>query len=182
MSIFGDKSLFAIECEKSCVINNFTYINFQFWIGDEKVGDYEDEISLSSCLSYFLDFLKFSGQRHELELDQMLKEDVFRVIYESIILTIPENVNIEEILSGEYVIENPVTPKFENIQERFHLDSIGMSSFQDKFSIILVETELGFERIIWRKIASMKIREIILPPHYFETVANQFIFSFSGRI
>jgi hypothetical protein len=182
MSIFGDKSLFAIEYEESCIISSSIYINFQFWIGGERIGDYEDEISLSSCLSYLSDFLKFSAQRYEFDLDQMDKEEIFKTIYDSIVLTIPDHVSIDEILSGEYIIEIPITPRFENIQERFHLDSIGMSAFQDKFSIILVETELKFGRIIWRKIADMKIREVILPPNYFESVANQFIFSFSERI
>lgn len=181
MSIFGDKSIFAIDCEESRVISGSTYINFQFWSGGIRIGDYEDEISLSSCLGYFSDFLSFSGQRYEPDLDKMDKEDVFKAIYDSIVFTIPDHVSMGEVLSGEYVMEIPVTPKFENIQERFHLDSIGMSSFQDKFSIILIETESRFERLIWRKITDMKIQEVILPPNYFETISKQFIFSFSEK-
>jgi Immunity protein 42 len=175
MSIFGDKSLFAIEYEHSCGHNSHTYIHFRFWAGGQEIGDYEDIIYLSDCLCYLSDFLKLSNQRYEPELEQKSREDIFRIIYDSCMVTLPDQIRLEDILSNNLVTQESNPQKFNNIQERFHLDSIGMSSFQDRFNIILIEDRSGNQRLIWRTLSDMKIYEVNLPFKTFETVANQFL-------
>lgn len=175
MSIFGDKSLFAIEYENSHEHNSPIYIHFRFWAGGQEIGDYEDIIYLSDCLCYLSDFLKLSRQRYEPELEQKSKEDIFKIIYDAFIITLPDQIRLEDILSNNLVVQECDPQKFDNIQERFYLDSIGMSSFQDKFNVILIEDSLGNERLIWRTLSNMKIYEIHLPSKTFETVANDFL-------
>ncbi len=164
MSIFGNKSFFAIEYEKTRVIDKYIYINFRFWAGGQEIGDYEDEIYLHTCLSYLSDFLKLSDQRYEPELEQKNKDDVFQIIYDVMFVEPPEDVD-----------SNFFYRKVADLGTRFHLDSIGSSSFDDKFNIILIDTSSGYERLIWRTLSDMEIHEITLPPKTFETVANQFL-------
>jgi hypothetical protein len=145
------------------------------WAKENSIGDYEDEIFLTSCVAYLEDFLSFSGQRYEPDLDQKSKEEIFELVYDSVIFTLPARFTIGELLNHNFSSDRGSITPYENVQERFHLDSIGMSSFQDKFNIILVENILGEEKLIWRTISDMQIREVTLPAKCFEDVANQFL-------
>ncbi|RUR81868.1 Imm42 family immunity protein [Chlorogloeopsis fritschii PCC 9212] len=176
MSIFGDKSSFAIECQVSRVIDGQTFAHLRLWVGGKPIGDYEDEIVLSSCISYLLDFLKFTGDRYEPNLDEKSKEEVFQLIFDSVVYTIPTGITtLSEIVSIYNSSNDKAQLLYENIERRFHLDSFGMSSFSDKFNLILVETKSGKQRLIWRALSDMKIHEALLEPKSFEAIANQFL-------
>ncbi|NJL77642.1 MAG: hypothetical protein HC836_35470 [Richelia sp. RM2_1_2] len=175
MSIFGDISIFAIECQVSRLLEERVYANFQIWVGGKSIGDYEDEIMLYSCMSYLSDFLKFTGNRYEPDLDEKSKEEVFQIIFDSVVYTLPVGKNWNEIFTNYNPSNEDAQPPYEDIQRRFHLDSFGMSSFSDKFNLILVETKTGKQRLIWRAISDMKVHEQILEPGSFEAVANQFL-------
>jgi len=174
MSIFGDQSIFAIECQVSRLLEKRVYTHFQVWVGGKPIGDYEDEIMLYSCMSYLSEFLKFTGNRYEPELDEKSKEEVFKMIFDSVVYTLP----VEKTWNEIFAIYNPsdgIQPPYEDIMRRFHLDSFGMSSFSDKFNLILVETQSGKQRLIWRAISDMELHEQILEPKGFEAIANQFL-------
>jgi predicted house-cleaning noncanonical NTP pyrophosphatase (MazG superfamily) len=176
MSIFGDKSSFAIECQISRVLNGQTYAHLRLWVGGKPIGDYEDEIILSSCISYLSDFLKFTGNRYEPDLDEKSKEEVFQLIFDSVVDTIPTGITtLSEMVSIYNSSNDNAQPLYDNIERRFHLDSFGMSSFSDKFNLILVETKSGKQRLIWRTLSDMEIHEALLKPKSFEAIANQFL-------
>jgi len=183
MSIFGAKSIFAIECQVSRILDERVYTHFQVWIGGKPVGDYEDEIVLWSCISYLSDFLKFTGNRYEPDLDKKSKEEVFHLIFDSVVSTLPAGIKIWSEIVSIYNSSNDNTqPPYEGIERRFHLDSFGMSSFLDKFNLILVETKSGKQRLIWRAISDMKVHEQILEPRSFEAIANQFLLWAESKI
>jgi hypothetical protein len=173
MTLFGNKTIFAIECELSRAFTNPIYIHFRFWAGGENIGNYEDEIFLSTCISYLKEFMEFAGQRFEPELEGQSKEDIFRLIFDSVVFTVPPGMNISEFICGGASFEENPMPRYKNIEKRFHLDAVGVSSF-DKFNIILVETLSGEERLIWRTLSDMELHEIVIPLKGFETVAKQF--------
>ena len=176
MSIFGTKSIFAIECQVSRVLDGQVYAHLRLWVGGKPLGDYEDEIVLYSCISYLSDFLKFTGNRYEPDLDEKSKEEVFNIIFDSVVYTVPDGITTwSEIVSIYNPSNDDTQPPYEDIENRFHLDSFGMSSFSDKFNVILVETKSGKQRLIWRAISDMKVHEQILGSRIFESVANQFI-------
>ncbi len=175
MSIFGNKSNFAIECQVSRILDNKLYLNFQLWIDEESIGDYEDEIPLSGCIGYLIDFLKFSDDRYEPDLEDKSKDEVFDKIFNSVIYTFPKGATLEQMINFGFHLDNSNLPQYENIELRFHLDPLGMSSFADKFNIILVETKDKRQRIIWRNLSDLKLHETILKPKTFETIAIQFL-------
>lgn len=175
MSIFGDKYSFAIESQVSRVLDERVYIHFQVWVGGKPIGDYEDEIMLYSCISYLSDFLKFTGNRYEPDLDKKSKKEVFQIIFDSVVYTLPAGKTWNEIFANYNPSNEDTQPPYEDIQRRFHLDSFGMSSFSDKFNLILVETKSGKQRLIWRAISDMELHEQILEPRSFEAIANQFL-------
>ncbi|MCC5670195.1 hypothetical protein LC653_42000 [Nostoc sp. CHAB 5784] len=82
---------------------------------------------------------------------------------------------MSEMLAIYGSLSDNTQPTYENIERRFHLDSFGMSSFSDKFNVILVETKSGKQRLIWRVLSEMKVYEVFLEPKSFEAVANQFL-------
>ena len=176
MSIFGDKYSFAIECKVSRMLDGQTFAHFQLWAGGKSIGDYEDEIFLSTCISYLLDFLQFTGNRYEPDLDEKSKEEVFKSIFDSVVYTIPAGITtFNEIVAIYNSLSDNTQLLYKNVQRRFHLDSFGMSSFSDKFNVILVETKRGKQRLIWRVISDMKVHEVFLEQKSFEAIANQFL-------
>lgn len=176
MSIFGDKYSFAIECQVSRVLDEQTFAHFQLWAGGQSISDYEDEIILSVCRNYLLDFLQFAGNRYEPELDEKSKEEVFNLIFNSVVYTIPTGITtLNEMMAIYNTPSDNAQTLYENVERRFHLDSFGMSSFSDKFNVILVETESGKQRLIWRVLSDIKIHEVFLEPNSFEAIAHQFL-------
>lgn len=176
MSIFGNKYNFAIECQVSRVLDGQPYAYLRLWAVGKSIGDYEDEIVLSICMRYLLDFLQFTGNRYEPDLDKKSKEEVFQLIFDSVVYTIPTGITtLSELIASYTPPNNNAQPLYENIERRFHLDSFGMSSFLDKFNLILVETQSGKQRLIWRVISEMKVYEALLEPKTFEATANQFL-------
>lgn len=175
MIFFGERAIFAIECNIARIINKHIYINFQYWADGKNIGDFNAEIDLSSCRKRMSRFLKMSHQRYEQKLEGKTKEEILGLIYDSVILTIPEGTNLDEILSDRTYVVEDISVDIEDIEERFHLDSIGSSSFDDEFSVVLLETKLGYDRLIWRVISSMDIFEAAIPSQKFDIVSQEFL-------
>jgi len=96
------------------------------------------------------------------------------LIFDSVVRTLPAGKTWNEIIATCNSSSDNTQPPYEDILRRFHLDSFGMSSFSDKFNLILVETKSGNQRLIWRAISDMELHEQILEPGSFEAIANQF--------
>lgn len=174
MSVFGDKSVLAIESEISRILSGKKYAHLRLWAAGKSIGDYEEEVVLLSCISHLTEFLKFTGNRYESDLNNKSKEEVFQLIFESVVVTLPSGLkNLSEIISF-YNSKEKIESPYENIISRFHVDSFGMSAL-DGFNIILVETGSGSQRFIWRANSDMKLHEVFLQDNEFESVANQFL-------
>ena len=145
------------------------------WVAGHSVGDYSDSADLRGCLNWLIDSVSGADDRREPSLDDCSKEEVFRLIYETFVLTIPKGVHLLEYEppeeSDEMVAARLTYPDARN---RFHLDHVGMSSF-DQWSVILVARGDGAQRFIWKKSRDYKIFETILSEHCFEEVASKFI-------
>ena len=175
MVCFGDKSNFAIECQVSRNLDNQPYINFRLWIDEKPIGDYEDEIPLFGCTSYLINFLKFSETRYEADLENKSKEEVFDQIFNSVIFTFPEGLTMDDLIRKNSELYKLTPAPYEKMEERFHLDPLGLSSFADKFNVILVEKKDRRQRLIWRNLFNLELHEKVLEPQSFESVAAQFL-------
>jgi hypothetical protein len=174
--IFGEKQVFAIECEIVDQIDSWVYANFCFWIEGAKVGAYQETIVLKASIAWLKEFLRNSEKRCIPLFDSMDKEIVFRLIYETVIVTPLKNSSILEMIpeNKEETASGRLALSDSEIINRFHLDDVGMSSF-DEYSIILINREDGKQRIIWKHVDESSVHEAILPPDYFENIAIQFV-------
>jgi hypothetical protein len=172
--IFGDKSKFAIECEPVLFDGRSHQVRFRFWAANTPIGDWEDTIQLHASVNWLKDFLRYSGDRYEPSLEDKSKDEVFRLIYESVVLTVPKGMTLREFvdLPDTEPDENP--PIYRSARERFHLDQVGMSSV-DNWSSILLERGDGTARLIWRNVDDLELHEVLLPPRYFDMVADQYL-------
>ena len=172
--IFGDSSIFAIECEITERIEDWTYAHFRLWADGDSIGDYDDEMDLQGGVYHLEKFLKYSDSRSEPGTDDKTKEEVFQIVFDSVMLTFPK-----EASSFDVPIPDESLVQYPNMIPRFHLDQSGMSSFSDKWNVILIERRDEAARLIWRELTDdlkdMEIREAILSPGYFEDVTIKFI-------
>lgn len=174
--LFGTTSTFGIECEITYRYDEtWTYGHIRMWADANPIGDYEDSTHLRACLNWLVDFLSYADVRCEPSLDNKSKEEVFRLLFDSCMLTMPEGVGILEFVPEEAEELDAARLAYPQARERFHLDGVGMSSFSDKWNVILVEKSDRFQRLIWRNLKDMRIQEALLPPGCFEAVAAQFV-------
>ncbi|WP_321532122.1 Imm42 family immunity protein [uncultured Desulfuromonas sp.] len=154
--LFGDKSLFAIECEVTEQLDEWDFGHIIFWFCNNAVGNWEDSTDLRGCLNWLNKFSSQVCNRFEDALEGLNKESVFKLLYDSVIFT------------GTSEIKEK--PKFEDIFSRFHISHLGMSSFE-QFDILLIEQQNGQQRCLWRHADSNEINECYLPKKEMQRVA-----------
>jgi hypothetical protein len=155
--LFGDKGLFAIECELTEQINGWVFGHILFWLCGNAVGNWEDSTDLKGCFNWLKKFVNEVCSRFERALMELNKEAVFKLLYDSVMFT--EDSDIKE------------TPKFDDIFSRFHISHLGMSSFE-QFDILLIEQPDGEQRCIWRYAGNNDVHECYLPKGEMQRVAK----------
>jgi hypothetical protein len=174
--IFGDKSELAIECDIIKIHSEqWVFAYFRFWANNNPIGDYEDSMDLLSGSRWLKTFLNCPDGRYESTLDDKGAEEVFSLIFDSVMLTVPKGSSLKELLEEVTPLPDSSTPPYPSIIRRFHLDQVGMSSFMDKWNVILVDTANKSQRLIWRNLDDMKIFEANLPAGKFEEISNMFL-------
>ena len=155
--IFGDKKIFAIECELTDRIDDWVYGYIVFWFCGQPVGDWDDSTDLKGCLSWLKNFASEARNRFEPELEWADKDTAFEWLYESVMHK-----------NGE----NPInTPKFEDVFSRFHIAHLGMSSF-DRFDLILIEQPHSKQRCLWRHESNNEVHECYIPEGEMQKIAK----------
>jgi hypothetical protein len=173
--VFGDKKTFAIECTPTASLDSTVYGHFLFWAANSVLGDPEQEALLRACVTYLAQSLQFQGKRHEPEFDNLTAEQLFAVLYDSMMYYPPPGTLPAEWLNDASAEEFRAPPYDWAARDRFHLDHVGMSSFADNIGIILVETFDGQQRLIWRNLNDWQVGEVILKRGQFEQTAHMFL-------
>lgn len=161
--IVGQPKDFAIEWEVVRSVDNWVFGHFRFWTQGEAIGDWDDLVDLKGCRKWLHSFVTTPQNRFELEICNLSKEVIFNLLFDSIM----------PVIAGS---QTNLNPPIENIETRFHISYVGMSSF-DHFDILLLET-LDWQRLLWRNAHDMLIKEIYLPPQQIQKVAEQFCLEF----
>lgn len=155
--IIGSLKSFAIECEiVEWVDTTWVFGHLRFWLGGSPIGDWEDWTSLKDCIAWFRDFIDNPENRFEPVLKDKPKEEIFRLLYNSVMN-----------------VQDPILPPFEQVYKRFHISHLGMSAFADYVVLLLLE-EPHCQRVIWKKIAEPMIHEVVLPPGELQHVGEEF--------
>lgn len=164
--VVGNKSRFAIACEIEYLIDNHVLGRFQFWVEEKPIGDWDDLAYLLGCANGLYEFVKLPKNRFELELENKSKEEVFFLLFDSFMPA---------------ATEEDVEPPFEGTERRFHISYLGMSSFIDRFDVLLIETECE-QRILWRDAKDQVMHEAILPANEIQAVAIEFCRWFASQV
>jgi hypothetical protein len=155
--LFGDKGLFAIECELTERLDGWVFGHILFWLCGNAVGNWEDSTDLKGCLNWLKKYANEVCNRFEDALEGLSKESVFKLLHDSVMLT--EGIDIKE------------KPKFDDIFSRFHISHLGMSSFE-QFDILLIEQPNGEQRCLWRCAGNNDVQECYLPKEEMQRVAK----------
>lgn len=174
--LFGDVATFAIECEVTVRFDaRWTFGHFRMWAAGQSVGDYGDSADLRGCLNWLVDAVSSVDARCEPTLDDRSKVEVFQLVYDPFMVAIPKGVPFWDIEFPEETDERvSARSAYPDAMNRFHLDHVGMSSFE-KWSVLLIERGDGGQRLLWRRISDTEIGECVLRPNCFEDVASEFI-------
>ncbi len=156
--LFGDKGIFAIECELTEREDGWVFGHILFWLCGNAVGNWKDSTDLKGCLNWLEKFANDVCNRYEDNLNELDKESVFKLLYDSVMFT--EDSGKKE------------KPKFDDIYSRFHISHLGMSSF-DQFDILLIEQPNAEQRCLWRCADNNDVQECYLPKEEMQRVAKQ---------
>ncbi|KEQ16545.1 Imm42 family immunity protein [Endozoicomonas numazuensis] len=184
MTIVGNSSIFSIEWSltKKCCDGN-QYANFCFWVNNQKLGNFEEEVILSSTIKYLEIFLDNCSNRTINFLSGLTKEEIFGYIYDGVMHTLPSGENkLHESIARAEPEKIEDYRYLSQLRKIFHLDDVGGSAFWDKYNVILFnDLYLKVQRIIWRNLSDMSLHEFTIPEHYFDDVARMFLYE-SNRI
>jgi hypothetical protein len=126
---FGDKSQFAVSVEslyKSKETGN-TYGHFAFWANSQQIGNWEDVCHLTGVVYWCRQFVNTPVNRFEPTLALLSKEKAFATVYD------PEMVYKVTQLEPSFIIPRAGS--------RFNISHLGMSSFDDFFAVLLLQTK-----------------------------------------
>ena len=152
--ILGDKRKFAIEWEVEAISDTGTILGkYCFWSNQQRIGDWDDTVSLSACPAWCETFLSRPNDRYESDLFDMSKEQVLTVIYDDFF--------------GQGIERYP------DVYHRFILQELGMSSF-DKIDLTILE-DGKTQRLIWRGVPDLVVYESVFPDATIQSVMRDFV-------
>ena len=167
--LIGDKKSMAIEIEILEIIEGWIFGTFFFWLSGKIVGDPKDrQVDLQGCTNWLKDFVENPRDRFEPNLYNMEMGQVFLLLNASVI-------------SGNQDVYFAKEP-FEDTFSRFHIEHLGMSSF-DQLNMVLIENENQQQRCIWQQ-NDQEIKEAFLTKGEIQKIAKMAIDYFEdiGRV
>jgi len=154
--LVGDKQNFAIETEILEIVDGWVFGTFVFWLAGETVGDPKDkQVDLKGCINWLKDFVYNSRNRFEINLYDMELGQTFLLLNASATL-------------GNQDMSFAKEP-YNDIFSRFHIEHLGMSSF-DQLTMILIENGNQQQRCIWQQ-NDQAIKEAFLKKRTMQEIA-----------
>lgn len=176
MPIVGEKRLFAIEWASVEDPRVTKSIHLCFWANGEQVGNYADEVYLHTTCSYLDAFISRACDRNWPEAISIPKEEIFSVTYQAIMHTPPNGDGMHEYIGRaeeKHIVDHT---EASNLREIYHMDDIGQSCFYDTANIVLVSDQMADrQKLVWRNLHTMKLREVVLPYGYVERIGREFL-------
>jgi immunity protein 42 of polymorphic toxin system len=154
--MIGDPAVFAIEWQETWAneARQGMIGHFCFWISGARLGDGDEEISLSMSAHWLRGFLSHAHERQLPFLEGSSKEDVLAYIFDS-----HHNWELDS-----------------HLRRVFYLQEVGGEAIRDKFKIVLLnDISLGKQRIIWEDCLASIISETWLPENTFDSIVERFL-------
>lgn len=157
MTTFGHKSIFAIEVDRVWEADSYHCSALRFWIGGEPVGDWEETTLLTACILWMEEFCEYQAERILPESHLESAEGLFRELYRN-------------------YYEGDPNASTSHLRTFFHMDQTGMSSFVDKYGILLVTSNNGTARLIWKCLEKgEKLHDFTLVAGEVERIGREFV-------
>jgi hypothetical protein len=126
---------FAIDVEITGLTAGWIHGRIRFWFHKQVCGDWEDTVDIRGSYSWLKDFGDFPKNRFEPGLLEMSPFEVFEVLVRSVISEGPNQPRREEV--------------FQQTMERFHIDHLAQSSFDQVFIVLIEDNEV--QRCLWQQ-------------------------------
>jgi hypothetical protein len=139
--IFGQSVNFKVESVCIGSTDGRLYGGFRFHIADRPIGNLGDVIELTSSARWARTFLKAAPRRVRADLDSATTAEVFDIVYQRYISGVSQTrTGNTEIIPAHQLESWDRDP--------YLLDDIGESSIRDKYTILVIGTSGGEDRII----------------------------------
>lgn len=161
--VVGHLDDFAIEWEIVESVDTWLLGHIRFWVQGQELGDWDDLADLKGCRNWLYSFAHTPQNRFEAALGLLHKEAIFSLLFDSVM----------PVIAGS---ATSAYPPFPNVETRFHISYLGMSSF-DHFDILLLESS-EWQRILWRNAHDMIVKEAYLLPQTIQKMVKQFCLEF----
>lgn len=152
MAMNNNSARISLRTEVHEVVDDWVFGSFFAVINGLEVGNREDSVDLKGCLRWWEDFANNPRDRYEPMLYDEDKESAYLALAASVLVNEEGYGSVQE--------------RYEDTFARFHISHLGMSSF-DNVTILLVKSEAGLERLIW-KTGSGEIHEAYLAANELE--------------
>ena len=181
MNILGNKNLLAIQWDCKVLEEIWFPTQLCFWIGGQKIGNYEDTLQLYCYITRLENFLLYENLRYHPFLFNRSKEDIFNHVCQRAYCFI---VNTEKDKHDiEFMDIQPFDQYFlEEEYQRWlsHVFTIGDMFFPSLrgYDIMLINEPLNnIQRLIWldKTQSIFTLHEYALSIGYFERIAWEFL-------
>ena len=142
--LIGEKSTFGIEWAAGSSFGGFNYGHFRFWIENEPIGAWDEEVVLGVLLQSAAVFLRFKGKRYLRQADYMTSVELWNYVDRYCNSDNPEEMQVA--LAGSY-------------RARFLMHEISDDSVSTVCKAVLVEEITGAQRLLWKNNESKNVHE-----------------------
>jgi hypothetical protein len=152
---FGQSMSFRVEAFYIQTIDSRLYGNFCLHIADRQIGDLDSAIELTSSVRWARIFLREGPRRVRADLDSATAGEVFDILYQRYISGASQ-------LRGEH---EDVVPRCELEswdRDPYLIDDIGESSIRDKYTILVIGTGNGDDRVILKSYTEGTLNEFLI--------------------
>lgn len=165
MIVAGNNEMFAISAEITHNSSGWILGRFRFVLHSRLCGNWQDETDLRACYGWLHDFADKPRRRFEPGLLDLSAEAIFERLVRPVLK------DADEARIPEF---------YEDTFSRFHIEHLGMSSF-DRVIMVLIEGPEK-QRCVWKDDQDERIYDDSFPCGHMQQVAKEFCKLFEAEL
>jgi hypothetical protein len=185
MSEIGDRSKFSIEWQIVEKTGHWIIGHLCFWTFNQQIGDYDDRMLIDDAYFNMKNFLSHKADRHLAILDDKPKEEIYAYLYATVIPNhrTPNYKEMVERIAGQNITSIEHNWALHNwLRDVFHLDYIGLTSFEWLGIVLFDDYIRKRQRLIWFDRHTNILSEVELPENEFDVIGQKFVLQYESEI